>query len=221
MKGSVCFAVLSLMATVGRGAVVTFTSPGPHQIRDGPAFLSPTLTIADLTEPIAELSVTFSNVTHGHPADIDILLVGPAGQNVMLMSDVGELLSETESLIDQVTITFRDGAAQLPANVRIGSGTYGPTNYQGIVEEIGEMDRTMPDPPPAGPYGSALSVFNGSNPNGTWTLFIQDDVDDESGVMDSWSLTVTTVPEPASTLLLVAGAGTFLIRRLRARGPGR
>src|SRR5688572_2090185 len=119
MKGSVCLALLSFLATAGRGAVVTFTSPGPHQIRDGPAFMSPRLTVANLTEPIADLSVTFFNVTHGHPADIDILLVGPAGQNVMLMSDVGELLSETESLINQVTITFRDGAAQLPANARI------------------------------------------------------------------------------------------------------
>jgi subtilisin-like proprotein convertase family protein len=105
----------------------------------------------------------------------------------------------------------------LPANVRITSGTYAPTNYQGIVEEIAEMDRTSPDPPPVGPYGTTLSVFNGSNPNGTWKLFIQDDVDDESGEMQSWSLTVTTVPEPTSALLLGSGAAMlFLWRRFRS-----
>jgi subtilisin-like proprotein convertase family protein len=220
MKSGLCFAVMSLLAAVGRCAVVTFTAPGPHQIHDGPAFLPSTLTVAGLLEPIAEIRVTFDNVLHGHPADIDILLVGPAGQNVMLISDVGELLSETESIISQVTLTFRDGAPQLPANVRITSGTYAPTNYQGVVEEIVEMDRTAPNPPPAGPYGTALSVFNGSDPNGTWTLFIQDDVDDESGAMESWSLTVTTVPEPASAFLLVAGASTLLSRRPGTRrGP--
>jgi hypothetical protein len=217
MKFGLLSSLLTLLATTGHGAVLTFTSPGPHQIHDGPAFMAFRIDVAGLSEPVAEISVTFSDVLHGHPADIDALLVGPAGQNVMLMSDAGELLSETESIIDNVDLTFRDGASPLPANVRITSGTYAPTNYQGIVEEIGEMDRTLPDPPPVGPYGTTLSVFNGSNPNGTWKLFIQDDVDDESGEMQSWSLTVTTVPEPTSALLLGSGAAMlFLWRRFRS-----
>lgn len=179
-----------------------------------------TLDVAGLLEPIAQLAVTFTNIVHGHPADMDALLVGPGGQNVMLMSDVGELLSEADSTIDQVTLTFRDGAAPLPATVRITSSTYAPTNYQGIVEEIAEMDRNSPQPPPLGPYGTTLSVFNGLNPNGTWKLFVQDDAEDESGELQSWSLTVTTVPEPISTLFLLAGAGALCLRARRVTGVG-
>ena len=87
-------AFLFLLAATTRGAIVTFTSPGPHRIHDGAALMVPSLDVTGLAEPIAEITVTFDNLLHGHPADIDILLVGPAGQNVMLMSDVGELLSE-------------------------------------------------------------------------------------------------------------------------------
>ena len=179
-----------------------------------------TLDVTALLEPIAEVTVTFTNILHGHPADIDALLVGPGGQNVMLISDVGELLSEVDSMIDQVTLTFHDGAASLPANVRITSGTYAPTNYQGIVEEIAEMDQNSPQPPPLGPYGTTLSVFNGLNPNGTWKLFVQDDLEDESGEMQSWSLTVTTVPEPISALFLLIGAGALCLRAPRITGVG-
>ena len=212
-------AMIIFLAASANGATVTYTSPGPHQIHDGAAFLPPTLNVEGLVEPIALVTVTFTNVFHGHPADIDALLVGPGGRNVMLMSDAGELLSETESIIDGVNLTFRDGSPPLPANVRITSGVYAPTNYQGVVEEIGEMDQVTPTPPPVGPYGTTLSVFNGSDGNGTWTLFIQDDVDDESGVMDSWSLTITTVPEPGSALLCLAGAGILLSRRRGRRNP--
>ncbi|MFF2290439.1 hypothetical protein [Peribacillus butanolivorans] len=49
----------------------------------------------------------------------------------------------------------------------IVSGTYRPTN-------IGVSD-VLTAPAPAPPYGSTLSVFDGTNPNGTWSLFVFDD----------------------------------------------
>jgi hypothetical protein len=95
--------------------------------------------------------------------------------------------------------------------VRITSGTYAPTNYQGVIEEIGEMDQSGPAMPPVGPYGTTLAAFNGANPNGTWKLFIQDDLDDDGGELGSWSLTVTTVclNRPARCCSLLALALSF------------
>ena len=216
MKALLSLTLLSLLAATSRAATMTYTSQGPHSLHDGPAFFVLTIDVSGLVEPVAEMNVTFSSLFHPHPADIDALLVGPAGQNVMLMSDVGELLSETDSIIQDVNLTFRDGASLLPPNVRIASGSYAPTNYLGVIEDIAEMDQTPPTMPPVGPYGTTLSVFNGSNANGTWKLFIQDDLEDESGQMQSWSLTVTTVPEPNSAFLLLAGASAMLVRRRRA-----
>jgi hypothetical protein len=213
MKAIVLCLLLWALAQPGRAAIVTYTSQGPFPIHDGPAFFALTIDVANVLEPVIRITVTFSDLFHVHPADIDVLLVGPAGQNVMLMSDVGELLSEAESIIDNVNLVFRDGAMALPPNVRITSGTYAPTNYQGVIEDIGEMDQNSPAMPPAGPYGTTLSVFNGTSPNGTWKLFIQDDLEDEGGELASWSLTVETVPEPSTALLLLIGGGALFFRR--------
>jgi len=212
---SACCLLWLCAAASADGATVTFSSQGPFSIHDGPAFFVYEIQVANIVESVTEINVTFSDLFHVHPADIDALLVGPGGQNVMLMSDVGELLSDADSIIDDVNLVFRDGAAALPGNVRITSGTYAPTNYQGVIEDIPEMDRSGPGMVPAGPYGTSLGVFNGVDPNGAWKLFIQDDLEDEGGALASWSITVTTVPEPTGAHLIIAGAGAFLLRRLR------
>jgi len=62
-------------------------------------------------------------------------------------------------------------------------------------------------PPPA-PYGTNLAVMNGSNPNGNWSLFIQDDSVIDTGVISNgWVLTLTTanpVGSAADNELLMA-----------------
>jgi uncharacterized repeat protein (TIGR01451 family) len=46
---------------------------------------------------------------------------------------------------------------------------------------------------PAPPYGSTMSAMNGSNPNGNWYLFVQDDQTFNSGaISNGWVLAVTT-----------------------------
>jgi uncharacterized repeat protein (TIGR01451 family) len=45
---------------------------------------------------------------------------------------------------------------------------------------------------PSPPYGSTLSALNGGNPNGTWSLFVQDDQSPDSGaISNGWSITLT------------------------------
>ncbi|MFC9599770.1 hypothetical protein ACFTQL_18125 [Peribacillus butanolivorans] len=69
----------------------------------------------------------------------------------------------------------------------IVSGTYRPTNI-GVSDVL-----PAPAPAPAPPYGSTLSVFDGTNPNGTWSLFVFDDVGQDSGTSaGGWFLTITT-----------------------------
>lgn len=62
-------------------------------------------------------------------------------------------------------------------------------------------------PPP--PYGSSLAALNGSNPNGTWELFVQDDAPLNSGVISNgYWLTLTTANPVgfASDVELLMGA---------------
>ena len=47
-------------------------------------------------------------------------------------------------------------------------------------------------PAPVGPYATALSVFNGTNPNGTWSLYVADDTAQDAGKVEGWSLQILT-----------------------------
>ncbi len=196
----------------------TFTAPSPIQIpsnslTQGPSSLYPApLTVSGVGATLTGLTVTFFNLSHAYPDDIDILLVGPSNQNVLLMSDAGGYFS-----ISNLTLTFSDSAASfLPDETMLSSGTFRPTNYNAQFM----VDSFAPPAPVEGPYGSTLSLFNGTNPNGVWNLYVLDDTQGNSGTMaGGWSLTVAAVPEP-STFALGASAlvilGLFAAHRRRA-----
>jgi hypothetical protein len=120
-----------------------------------------------------------------------MLLVGPQGQNLIFMSDAG-----LSTDIVNVELTFDDSAGgNLPDSTPITSGTYLPTNY-------GTGD-TFPAPAPAASAATQLATFNSTDPNGTWSLYINDDVGGDSGSMTGWCLQIETgqgpTPTPTST----------------------
>jgi subtilisin-like proprotein convertase family protein len=132
---------------------------------------------------ITGLSVTLTNLTHGYVADLNALLVGPGGEKVLLTSDAGRAASNA-------TLVFNDAAgAPVPAAGPVPSGTYTPTNN---VEECatGSASDSFPSPAPSGPYGTSLSVFNGTSANGTWSLYVADDCTANTGqIQGGWALT--------------------------------
>lgn len=147
----------------------------------GTPYPSP-IAVSGISAPVAKVTATLHSLSHTFPGDLDVLLVGPAGQKVMLMSDVGG----TNDAVS-VTVTFDDSAP--PIGTAVVNGTFRPTNS-------GTTD-VMPAPAPAGPYGAALSAFNGVSPNGTWQLFVFDDAGGDLGAFaGGWSLTITTA-EPS------------------------
>ena len=84
-----------------------------------------------------------------------------------------------------VTITFDDAAANfLTANAPT-NGSYKPTQFANGI--------TFSVPAPPGPYATNLAVFTGTNPNGAWSLYVQDDNPLDSGaISNGWSLAFTT-----------------------------
>ncbi len=136
-----------------------------------------TNTVFGITGLVEKVTVTFSGFSHTYPEDLDILLVGPSGQSVVLMSGAGGSQHATN-----VTITFDDNSSMpLPDQSQIQSGTYKPSWY------IPALGLESPAPPP--PYGDTLSVFNGTSPNGDWKLYIYDVEDgDEGNLSSGWRL---------------------------------
>jgi len=146
-----------------------------------------TIAVNDLEGVVHAARVTLHDVQHTAPSNLDILLVGPGGQKVELMSDAGG-----GNDIDGVELTFRDDTSgSLPPNSTIVSGEYRPTNLEGSTNDA------FPAPAPLEPSLSTLSAFNGTNPNGSWQLFVADDsAFRDGGTVDEWSLTLEVNSPP-------------------------
>jgi subtilisin-like proprotein convertase family protein len=153
----------------------------------GPANPYPSVVnVAGVAGTISKVTVQLKLLNHTFPDDIDVLLVGPGGQKLLLVSDAGG----TNDYVN-ANLTFDDAApASLSDSGANPSGTYKPTNF-------GTGD-TFAAPAPAGPYADPqlLSVFNGlsgTNVNGTWRLFVTDDVGGDAGNMNGgWTLNIST-----------------------------
>lgn len=167
------------------------------------------INVSGLTGTITDLNVTISGLTHTFPADIDMLLVGPGGQKIIFMSDVGGATP-----VSNITLTLDDEAGLLLPVTPLSTGTFRPNN-------VGNGD-TFPAPAPAGPYGALLSDFDGTNPNGTWSLYVLDDFAIDIGtIANGWSLDISTaaaVPEPGSLMLLSLGFAGLAARRFKKQG---
>ena len=152
-----------------------------------------TINVSGLAGTITRVTVDLKNMNHTFPDDLDIMLVGPGGQNTLLMSDVGGGAD-----IAGVNLTIADSAAALlPNTMQITSGTFKPTNE--------DLSDAFPAPAPT-PFGIAvLGVFVGATPNGTWSLYVRDDRTGDVGIIsDGWALHITTnggclPPTPTAT----------------------
>ncbi len=181
--GSVTSQVATL--TIALELTQSFTSPAISINHYGTASPYPSaIEVSGLGGVIVKATVTLSNLTHTWPDDLDILLVGPRGQKLMLMSDAGYGYG-----LAGVTLIFDDAAAGfLPDNAQISAGPCRPSAY-----EPGDV---LSSPAPAGPYATNLSVFNGTDPNGTWQLFVYDDSSGDSGsVANGWTLRLTVAAQ--------------------------
>ncbi len=154
------------------------------------------INVSGLFGTITDVNVTLNGFTHSWPDDVDILLVGPEGQNLILLSDVGSYYSVTG-----LTLTLDDSAADsLPDTLaQLTSGTYQPTNCY-------EWDDPFPSPAPAPSTAGTLATFNGTNPNGTWSLYVVDDSNVDGGsISGGWSLEITTAGAPPEINLQGSG----------------
>jgi subtilisin-like proprotein convertase family protein len=188
------------------------------ECRDGPPLQAPassypsTIAVAGLAGHITDVNLTLKNYSHQVPGDVRMLLVGPAGQKVLVLHHTGTIPDPLlDSSIEDQTLVLDDGAPG-PVPIPIVGGTYKPTQLD--TEDSDQIcslqfpaSSSLPSPAPAAPYGTALSDFNGTAPNGTWGLYIIDDYGDAAGSLDGWSLAITTDDEYATSAAADAPAG--------------
>jgi hypothetical protein len=180
---------LSLLASAPAGAV-TLWNPAAITVRIGSRnddrAASPypsTLPVSGLRGSISDLNVILHDVRHDYPSDIHVLLVAPSGTNLVVLADAGG-----DTPIHGLSIILDDEAeTELPES-------FPPTGT--VSHRPGDrfvIDALYPPPAPSASSASALSVFDGENPNGTWSLYVADDVpvEDAGSITGGWSLDMT------------------------------
>lgn len=230
--------IVTFPFTIGGQASRNFTNSAGIVINDNTAATPypSTINVANQGGTIISLAVVLNGFTHRYPDDVDILLVGPFGQRVTLLSDAGGSLPVAAP---GISLTFLDSATNTPPDAgQLLSGNYHPVNYAAPGQNTADTF-PLPAPRPTGadpfPYtNTAISVFNGTSPNGTWSLYVVDDAIDDAGGITNWSLRIQTsdpvVPVPASALsdlslaaaapsTVVAGASFQCSFTIRNHGP--
>jgi uncharacterized repeat protein (TIGR01451 family) len=186
-------------ATIGLPEGVT-ENPLPISIPEfGAASLYPsTITVSGITNPVGYVTVTLLGFSHSFPKDVDVLLVGPDGKKVMLMSDAG-----AGNAVSGLNLTFRSSASTAVPRGFLRSGTYFPADWDATAD--------LPSPAPAGPYSTHLWDFNGTPANGVWSLYVNDHTSgDQGGISAGWILNISTEIEQPTLKISASGTDAIL-----------
>ncbi len=162
---------------------VQFCSTGPIAMSGSGAANPYPSSIVVTGQPsyVCSMTVDLHGLTHAAPDDVDVLLARLSGPQALVMSDVGG-----QNSVANVNLALSDAAASpLPDAGPLVSGTFQPTN-------VGAGD-VFPPPAPAPTGGSALSAFRGTNPNGTWNLWVDEEFSSAGGSLAEWCVDLVTV----------------------------
>jgi uncharacterized protein YkwD len=168
----------------------TFTSTTSTAIASGGGtspYPAP-LDVSGMHGTITHVSVKLNGLHFGG-STMDVMLQSPHGESVMLTSDIAY-----ESL--NGTIPFDDSGVPEPTSAPDDSGN---TVYQPTDNDPASNSDTFDPPAPADPGSTTLAGLNGQDANGTWKLWIRDDLD-APGSLDGWSVTVTATGVPGASV---------------------
>jgi uncharacterized protein (TIGR03382 family) len=184
-----------------------------------------TVTASGTLGTIEDVQVTLTGFSHTNVGDMTFYLVGPGGASgVWLFGELNPAPADANTV--DVTLVFSDAATGAIPEVPAGgltSGTYqANTPYNSPTLPSG-------DPPAITMYNSFVSAFGGTSADGDWSLYAWDDSAFDTGLLESWQISITTnapsppggvntagTPEPGTAMAaLLALAGAAFLRRRR------
>jgi hypothetical protein len=123
-----------------------------------------TRTVSGVNGVITDLDVSLTGVYHARPADLEMVLEGPRGQKVALMSDVcgGSTAVNQAWAWDDEAISPMYGATPCP------DGSYRPGSK--VNDELMPYPLSLPLD-----LRTTLGEFDLTDPNGAWRLWVYDD----------------------------------------------
>ena len=128
-----------------------------------PALVS-TLVVSGASSPITDVDLTLA-ITHTNNSDLDVHLTSPSGTVVSITTGNG---GSNDDVFNGTK--FDDSAVE--------------TASDHLYANLTVVTPLVPE--------GALARFIGEDPNGTWTLTIQDELPTNTGTLHSWSLDIAT-----------------------------
>jgi len=184
-----------LAGTVLTGAMAGPGDVGTQAIRDtfrnsskiniptvGEARLYPsTITVTGLPAETLDVNIRLFGFQHTNPTDVDIMVVGPTGARAIILSDVG---GGSDLVSPGINLTLDDEASSsLSTSAKLTAGSFKPTN-----EGAGD---TFPKTTTTARTVLPLGIFDGTDPNGVWKLYVVDDRADFKGTIErGWEVEV-------------------------------
>ncbi len=207
MKTIACACVLLPLAASAATVSQTWTVNTAIPDNDDVGYThTPNIIAPDITS-IESVTVAL-NFTGGWNGDLYAYLVHGIGFAVLLNRPGRDTGSPDGSSTVGLTIVLDDLATTdihtgIPMSGGAVSGTWQPDG-----RNIDPLSVVASDPRTA-----LLSSFNGLDANGNWTLFVADQSPGNVSTLQSWSLTVTGIPEPSAGLLAAMASLGLLCRR--------
>ncbi len=162
--------------------------------------------------------VTLSlNIANGFNGDLYAYVSGPNGGFSVLLNRVGVTTGDSFGYTNTgFAVTFDDSVTHNDVHFYQGFGyaLNGAGQLTGTWSSDGRAVDPLSNPSlfASASRSALLDSFNGTDPNGTWTLFLSDLSGGQQSVLKDWQLNITTVPEPSTFALLGLGAIIFLSR---------
>lgn len=146
----------------------------------------PSTVVVSNAGAVSKVTIRLNGFSHDNPDDVGLLLVGPTGVAVRLSTDNGGNFD-----VNNIDLVFDSTAANtLHDYNQVIETTYRPS--QGTVAGGGLLHNAdFQLPAPMGPYSTDLGSFVGTNADGLWSLYVDDDTYLNSGIIaGGWTLMI-------------------------------
>ena len=217
MKKLITLLGMAMLATTGAFAQTAFSTniTVNTAIPDNdPTGLASAFSLSGFGGTVTNVSVNL-NLTGGYNGDLFAYLTGPGGYAVLL-NRVGVTGANANGYGDTgLNVTFIGGGGDIHA---YGAGSFTSNGAGQVTGTWGADGRNISPFAVGSAFDAAgrtalLESFNGSNPNGTWGLFIGDYSPGDISTLVGYNVSFTVVPEPGTMALLALGCAALRARR--------
>jgi hypothetical protein len=157
---------------------------------NGPASpFGSSITVSGLSGNVVDVNLTLRNFTHDRPEDVAVMLAHQGRAAILMRQAGGNVALQNANIV-----LDNDASSQLPDNSTIVSNlAYKPFDYYPAPEpQFGGAAPNNGDNNANPALRQYLDFFNGTTANGTWTLWVRDDLAPIAGSLGGWQLEITT-----------------------------